>query len=82
MLGTLPMSPQFVEQCAEGQGVEDRAQDAKTQHEGGHETDVPAPGTVQHFGPTGETFSIGYDDAGLVALTERLVRCAPAVVVF
>ena len=34
-----------------------------------------------HLRPTGETFSIGHDEAGLVALTERLVPCAPAIVV-
>jgi len=34
-----------------------------------------------HLRPTGETFSIGHDAAGLVALTERLVPCAPAIVV-
>ncbi len=34
-----------------------------------------------HLRPTGETFTIGHDAAGLVALTERLVPCAPAIVV-
>jgi hypothetical protein len=33
-----------------------------------------------HLRPTGETFSVGHDEAGLIALTERLVPCAPAIV--
>ena len=33
-----------------------------------------------HPRPTGETFSVGHDEASLMALTERVVPCAPAIV--